>query len=98
MKRWIEVSSLLAMSWKNATSPNRSFTNGGRRQSSAHSDDHGHGGCLFAEVVVGEETDTIGTTKSRQYQIQISGRAFNVSLPATYPVEDLVKVILAVKG
>lgn len=53
---------------------------------------------FFAEVVVGEERATGDAAPIQHDQIQISGRAYNVSLPATYPVEDLVKVILAIEG
>ena len=53
---------------------------------------------FFAEVVVDEERATGDAAMVDQDQIQISGHAFNVSLPATYPVENLVKVILAIEG
>ena len=53
---------------------------------------------FFAEVVVDEESATGDAAPIQHDQIQTSGRAYNVSLPATYPVEDLVKVILAIEG
>ena len=53
---------------------------------------------FFAEVVVTEERATGDATPIHQNQIHINGRIFKVSLPATYPVEDLVKVILAIEG
>ena len=55
-------------------------------------------GALFTEVVVDEERAASDTAPMEHDQIQISGGTFNVSLPATYPVEDLVKVILAIEG
>ena len=51
-----------------------------------------------AEVIVEEERDTIDTITAHQDHIQINGHALNMSLPVTYPVEDLVKVILAIEG
>ena len=53
---------------------------------------------IFTEVFVDEERATSDVASVHLDQIQISGRAFNVSLPAAYPVEDLVKVILAIEG
>ncbi len=53
---------------------------------------------FFAEIVVGEEGATSDSGPIQHDQIQICGRAFNLSLPAAYPVEDLVKVILAIEG
>ena len=52
----------------------------------------------FAEVIVEEERDTTDTTTAHQDHIQINGHALNMSLPVTYPVEDLVNIILAIKG
>lgn len=53
---------------------------------------------FFAEVIVGEERDSGNVSAVHPDHIQINGHAFNVSLPATYPVQDLVKVILAIEG
>ena len=69
-----------------------------RRQSITQSDVDRDGGGLFSEIIVGEERATGDAAPIQHDQIQISGRAYNVSLPATYPVEDLVKVILAIEG
>ena len=53
---------------------------------------------FFSEIVFKEEKAKDDAGPVRQDQIQIRGRALSLSLPATYPIEDLVKVILAVEG
>ncbi len=53
---------------------------------------------FFSEVIVKEERAKDDAAPVRQDQIHICGRAFSLSLPATYPAEDVVKIILAVEG
>jgi len=52
---------------------------------------------FFSEVVVHEDEQT-ETFADPAANILLRGRKMEVSLPPTYPVADLVKIILAIEG
>ncbi len=52
---------------------------------------------MFSEIVI-EEPQEIASKSSDGDQIVLRGHEIEISLPATYPVDDLVKVILSLEG
>lgn len=52
---------------------------------------------LFSEVIIAEETKTVDKSTA-QDRLHLTTRAGTVDFPATYPVDDLVKIILAVNA
>lgn len=53
---------------------------------------------LFSEVRIDEETAPDGDGDEMDDRIRLTGHGCSVSLPNTYPVEDLVRIILALEG
>jgi len=52
---------------------------------------------LFSEIVIEEPQDPAPTPSDRN-QIVLRGREVEISLPSTYPVDDLISVILSLEG
>ena len=52
---------------------------------------------IFSEIVVEEET-LAADDCSTQDRIRLTTRESNLDFPATYPVDDLVKIILAINA
>lgn len=50
---------------------------------------------IFTEVLVAEEEPRVGRDAKDSDRIHLVARKMTISLPISYPVEDLVKVILA---
>lgn len=53
---------------------------------------------LFSEVLIEEETAPNHDGDEIDDRIHLAGRGCSLSLPKAYPVGDLVKIILALKG
>lgn len=53
---------------------------------------------LFSEVLVEEEAPSTNDHEDAGNRILLTGRETALSLPAAYPVEELVRIILALEG
>lgn len=53
---------------------------------------------IFTEVLVAAEEPRVGHDAKDRDRIQLVAGKMTISLPVSYPVEDLVKVILAIEA